>query len=270
VPAERLQKVIAAAGVASRRGAEALIAAGRVTVDGRTATIGESVDPAIARVAVDGRIIGAGASAATPRAYLAINKPLGVTSTVHDRHADRTVLDLVPPELRPATGRLFPVGRLDLDSEGLLLLTDDGSWADRVLHPRYGVEREYAVGLDRVIEEAQARELRRGIDLAEGGARIVGLRAATRTETAALANVVDPRPDRGLVWYRVTLEQGRKRQIRRMLAAVGMPVRRLVRVRIGTLRLADLGSGEVRPLRPEEVRRLGRGVETPPRDPASG
>jgi 23S rRNA pseudouridine2605 synthase len=270
VPAERLQKVIAAAGVASRRGAEALIAAGRVTVDGRTATIGESVDPAVARVAVDGRPIGAGASTTTSHAYLAINKPLGVTSTVHDRHAERTVLDLVPPELRPATGRLFPVGRLDLDSEGLLLLTDDGAWADRVLHPRYGVEREYAVGVERTIDEEQVRELRRGMTLAEGAAGIVGLRAATRTETAALANVIDPRPDRGLTWYRVTLEQGRKRQIRRMLAAVGAPVRRLVRVRIGTLRLADLASGDVRPLRPDEVRRLGRGVAAAPRGAAGG
>jgi 23S rRNA pseudouridine2605 synthase len=263
VPAERLQKVLAAAGVASRRGAEALIAAGRVTVDGRTATLGESVDPTTVVVALDGRPIPTSATAAAPHAYLALHKPLGVTSTVQDRHAERTVVDLVRRPLRPPSGRLFPVGRLDRDSEGLLLLTDDGAWAERVLHPRFGVEREYAVGLDRPLEERQAADLHRGIELDEGPARLVGLRPATRTETASLARVLVPTPDAGLSWYRVTLEQGRKRQVRRMFGAVGAPVERLVRVRIGSLRLGDLRSGEVRPLRPDEVRRLGRGVVVP-------
>jgi len=259
-PTERLQKVLAAAGVSSRRGAEALIAAGRVTVDGRTATIGESVDPATTTIALDGRPIAS--PAAVPHVYLAIHKPIGVTSTVRDRHAARTVIDLVPPSLRPP-GRLFPVGRLDADSEGLLLLTDDGDWADRVLHPRYGIEREYAVGLDRSLDERQAAQLHRGIALDEGPARLVGLRAATRTETASLARVLAPSAEAGVAWYRVTLEQGRKRQVRRMFGAVGAPVRRLVRVRIGSVRLGDLRSGEVRPLRPDEVRRSGQGVVRP-------
>ncbi|HEY3524016.1 MAG TPA: S4 domain-containing protein, partial [Candidatus Limnocylindrales bacterium] len=124
MPTERLQKILAAAGVASRRGAEALIEAGRVSVDGLTATIGQQVDPATAAIAVDGRPISR--SAAVAHVYLAVDKPVGVTSTVRDRHAVTTVIDLVPAALRPASGRLFPVGRLDQDSEGLILLTDDG------------------------------------------------------------------------------------------------------------------------------------------------
>ena len=139
---ERLQKVLAASGVASRRASEVLIAAGRVTVDGKVATLGSQVDPDKAIIAVDGRVIGA-ASAAE---YLLLHKPAGVTSTVRDRHASRTVLDLLPTALVPEGARLYPVGRLDQDSEGLLILTNDGAWADRVLHPRHGVEREYAVG----------------------------------------------------------------------------------------------------------------------------
>ena len=140
--AERISKVLAAAGVASRRGADALVAAGRVTVDGRAAALGEKVDPATQAIAVDGRPL------RTPDArplYLALHKPAGVTSTVRDRHAERTVVDLVPADLARG-GRLYPVGRLDQDSEGLILLTNDGDWAEHVLHPRYEVEREYAVG----------------------------------------------------------------------------------------------------------------------------
>jgi 23S rRNA pseudouridine2605 synthase len=264
MPEERLQKVLAAAGVASRRGADALVAAGRVTVDGRRAVPGERVDPSLVRIAVDGRALTPPEVSAT-HAYLAVHKPLGVTSTVRDPHADRTVVDLVPATLRSASGRLFPVGRLDRDSEGLLLLTDDGDWAERVLHPRYGVEREYAVAVDRPFDDVQLGELQRGIALDEGRARIDGLRAATRTETAAVVRSIEPAPPARLVWYRVTLAQGWKRQIRRMLAAIGVPVRRLVRVRVGTVRLGDLRAGDVRPLRPDEVRRLGRGVAEPRR-----
>ncbi len=144
MPAERLGKVLAAAGVASRRAADALVEAGRVTVDGRTARLGEKADPALQVVAVDGHPIGA--SAPSP-VHVALHKPAGVTSTVADRHAARTVLELVPPGLVQRGTRLYPVGRLDLDSEGLLVLTNDGAWTERVLHPRHGVEREYAVAV---------------------------------------------------------------------------------------------------------------------------
>jgi 23S rRNA pseudouridine2605 synthase len=252
VPAERLQKVLAAAGVASRRGSEALIASGRVTVDGRVAEIGDQVDPTTAEVAVDGRRIGKAARTL----HLVLHKPIGVTSTVQDPHADRTVMDLVPPRLRASASRLYPVGRLDLDSEGLLLLTNDGPWADGVLHPRHGVEREYAIGVAGALTRAQRHAIEAGIALDEGIARLGHLRPATTTETRRLEALI--RPAAGpLTWYRGTLRQGWKRQLRRMFAAVGMPIARLVRVRIGTLRIDDLPSGAVRELRPAEVRQLG-------------
>jgi 23S rRNA pseudouridine2605 synthase len=253
MPRERLQKVLAAAGVASRRGSEELIAAGRVTVDGRRAEIGQQVDPATARIEVDGRPI----PGAATHAHLALHKPLGVTSTVRDRHAEATVVDLVPPGLTPSGARLYPVGRLDQDSEGLLLLTNDGDWAERVLHPRFGVEREYALGVRRPLDEGQVAALARGIQLDEGLARLAQpLRHATAIETRRLVNLLDPAPP-ALTWYRAVLGQGWKRQLRRMFAAVGVPIERLVRVRIGPLVLGDLRSGAVRRLGPEEVRRLG-------------
>lgn len=256
MPTERLQKVLAAAGVASRRGSEALIAAGRVTVDGRPATPGQAVDPATARIEVDGRPVAALGPAQT--VHLLMHKPAGVTSTVRDRHAARTVLDLVPRTLAPDGGRLYPVGRLDQDSDGLLLITNDGPWAERVLHPRFGVEREYAVGIRAPLDGERARALGEGIDLDEGRAALFHLRPATPPETRRLEGLLAPIPP-PLVWYRATLRQGWKRQIRRMFAAVGVPVERLVRVRIGPVRLETLRSGAVRPLSTQEVRALGAG-----------
>ena len=256
MPEERIQKVLAAAGIASRRAAEELVAAGRVRVDGRQATIGQKVDPDVASIEVDGRPIGVGAA----RAYVALHKPVGVTSTTRDRHAATTVLDLIPTALAPDGTRLYPVGRLDQDSEGLLLLTNDGEWAERVLHPRFGVEREYAVGLERPLAGDQFRALNGGIRLDEGLARLAQpLRGATGTETRQLAPSLDPRPDPALVWYRATLAQGWKRQLRRMFGAVDAPIARLVRVRIGPVRLGDLRSGRARPLKNPEVRALASG-----------
>jgi len=254
VPAERISKVLASAGIASRRGADELIAAGRVTVDGRPAVLGERVDPSIQQVTVDGRPIGA---TEPSRVYLALHKPPGVASTVRDRHAPRTVLDLVPPDLAGGV-RLYPVGRLDQDSDGLLLLTNDGDWADGILHPRHGVEREYAVGLSRPLSREQAEALERGVELEEGIATLGGLRGQTRTEDQRLIDLLDPPPDPRLTWVRVTIHQGWKRQLRRMFGNVGAPVRRLVRVRIGPLRLDTMASGEVRRLTPAEVRRLSQ------------
>jgi 23S rRNA pseudouridine2605 synthase len=255
MPAERLQKVLAAAGVASRRGAESMIAAGRVTVDGKVATLGTQADPERSVIAVDGRLIGAAAA----HAYLLLHKPPGVTSTTRDRHAASTVLDLVPTALVPDGARLYPVGRLDQDSEGLLVLTNDGGWAEKVLHPRHGVEREYALGLDRPLDQGQAEALQAGIQLDEGLASLGGLRSMTAIETERLVGLLRPPPPE-LVWYRATLTQGWKRQLRRMFGAVGAPVARLARVRIGPVRIDGLRSGGVRPLKAPEVRGLAAGA----------
>lgn len=246
----RVQKALADAGVASRRSADALVAAGRVTVNGQPAAVGQRVDPAVDALAVDGRpVVPAGR-----RTYLVMHKPVGVTSTVADAHAERTVLDLVPGELVRGGARLYPVGRLDRDSEGLILLTDDGDWAQHLLHPRYGVEREYAVGLRRRLQESQAAALREGVDLEEGTAHLADLREATRVERARLERW--GAPPLAIAWYRAVITQGWKRQLRRMFAAVGAPVERLVRVRIGTLRLDDMAPGAVRLLSRAEREQL--------------
>ena len=257
MPLDRLQKVLAAAGVASRRASEVLIANGRVTVDGKPAKLGMQVDPDKAVIAVDGRVIG---SASAPE-YLLLHKPAGVTSTVRDRHASKTVLDMIPTALVPEGSRLFPVGRLDQDSEGLLVLTNDGAWADRVLHPRHGIEREYAIGLRAALTADQAAALKAGIQLDEGLATLTGLRATTDIETRRLGELIAPPPG-PLVWYRAILAQGWKRQLRRMFGVVGAPVERLVRVRIGPVRLDDLPSGRARRLRAPEIRGLGAGAGT--------
>ena len=240
MPAERVQKVLAAAGVASRRASEDLIAQGRVTVDGRVAKVGDQADPARSVIAVDGRVIGAAAQTA----YLLLHKPAGVTSTTSDRHAERTVLDLVPTALVPEGARLYPVGRLDQDSEGLLVLTNDGAWAERLLHPRYGVEREYALGLRARLTREQLDALRQGIELDEGVAELRGLRPLDDAIVQRIVGLMDPPPPQ-LAWYRAVLTQGWKRQLRRMFAAVGAPVDRLVRVRIGPVRIDGLRSGRV-------------------------
>ena len=266
MPDERLQKILAAAGVASRRASEALIKSGRVSVDGRVATLGEQVDPATARIEVDGIPVGVGAA----RAYVALHKPAGVTATTRDRHAETTVLDLIPTALVPDGTRLYPVGRLDLDSEGLILLTNDGTWADHVLHPRFGVQREYAIGLDRPLDHDQARALREGIQLEEGLAILAApLRPATAIETRTLVELLHPPASPDLVWYRAVLAQGWKRQLRRMFASLGAPIQRLVRVRIGTVRIDRLPTGRARVLRAPEIKQLGTVPGAlPPRPPA--
>jgi 23S rRNA pseudouridine2605 synthase len=245
---ERIQKVIASAGLSSRRGGEDLVRAGRVTVDGRPALIGEQVDPEMQRVEVDGNVL---PGVAGPRHYLAMNKPAGVVSTVRDRHAPRTVMDLLPADL-PFGTRIYPVGRLDHESEGLLLFTDDGTWADLLLHPRYGVEREYLVGVDRSLSKEQKAILRSGIEMEEGVARLDHLDDTTPAQVRNIMAVLEP-PFPDYRWYRVVLAQGWKRQIRRMFEAVEVPVRRLVRIRVGTLKLGDLPAGQARRLTRHEV-----------------
>jgi 23S rRNA pseudouridine2605 synthase len=242
----RLQKILAAAGVASRRAAEDLLRAGRVAVNGRTARLGESADPARDAVSVDGVRV-----AAEPREYWLVHKPRGVITTVRDPQGRPTVLSLVPR----ARARLFPVGRLDRESEGLLLLTNDGPLAQRLLHPSHQTEREYRVTVQGRVAPATLRRLERGVELEEG--RTAPARAGAATWSAT----------QGTSRFALTLIEGRKRQIRRALEALGHPVRRLVRVRMGPLRLGRLVAGTARPLRPEELRalaRLGQGGGSPP------
>ena len=247
----RIHKALADAGVASRRRAEALVREGRVTVDGVAAGVGQLVDPTTDQISVDGQPL----RASPARIYLVMAKPAGVTSTVGDRHARRTVLDLVPAALRGDGARIYPVGRLDRESEGLLLLTNDGDWAQRLLHPRNGVEREYAVGIDAALSDDQVRDLRAGVVFDEGRAEIVRLAPATSADVRQLGALIGT-PAGQLKWYRATLRQGMKRELRRMFATAGAPVRRLIRIRFGTLRLYGMQLGEVRALSRAERRQL--------------
>src|SRR5918995_6498476 len=232
---ERLQKIIARAGLASRRRAEVLIADGRVTVNGRRAGLGESADPARDRIEVDGQPL----QRAAPAIHLAVHKPRGYLSSAHDERGRRSVLALVD------TGgeRLWPAGRLDVESEGLMVLTNDGDWANRLLHPRFGNEREYAALIDPSPTTAALARLRSGIALEDGPARLLSARRAPPPREVARS-----RSERG-EWLRIRLGEGRKREVRRLFEAVGSEVERLVRVRIGSLTLAGLREGEWRRLR---------------------
>ena len=229
-----------------------MVAAGRIGVNGTVATIGQVVDPVVDQLTVDGRRVG---EQKEQRVYLAMAKPAGATSTVNDPHAGRTVLDLVPAALRRGASRLYPVGRLDRESEGLLLLTNDGPWAQRMLHPSHGIEREYAVGLDRPLDDAQWRNLEDGVRFEEGMASIAHLAEVTRADVRMLSGLVGSDAT-NLVWYRATLRQGMKRQLRRMFSVIGAPIRRLVRLRFGTIRMTDMAIGDVRALTAGEKRQL--------------
>jgi len=230
----RLQRALAAAGVASRRAAETLIRAGRVTVNERAARLGERVDPARDVLRVDGERV-----EPEPLAYWLVNKPTGVVTTVHDPEGRPTVLGLLPDG--PRTGlRLFPVGRLDRETEGLLLLTNDGPLTHALLHPSHGVEREYELVVRGRLRGGAVSRLAAGVELEEG-----------RTAPARVEDVAHD-PARGTTALRLTLIEGRKRQIRRALRALGHPVVRLRRVRMGPLRLGRLASGAARPLRARE------------------
>jgi pseudouridine synthase len=232
---ERLQRTLARAGFGSRRSAEQLIAEGRVRINGRVAELGNRVDPRRDRVTVDEVPI----PADPDLRYFALNKPAGVTTTLSDRHAKETLVSLLPPG-----PRVIPVGRLDRESEGLLLLTNDGDLAHRLQHPRFGVEREYLVEVDGQISKAAVARLTRGVRLDDGLARAVRAGGVRRV--------------RGRSALAVVMAEGRKREVRRMLDAVGFPVRRLVRVRIGPVRMGDLRPGKTRPLSVDEITGLYR------------
>jgi 23S rRNA pseudouridine2605 synthase len=242
MPTDRLQKIIARAGITSRRRAEELIADGRVRVNGALATLGESADPERDRIEVDGRPI----SSAAPAVHIAVYKPRGFLSSARDERGRRSVLSLVD------TGgqRLWPAGRLDVESEGLMLLTNDGEWANRVLHPRYENDREYAALVSPPPGGAAVRRLLNGVALEDGSARLLSARRA-----APPREVERERVEAG-EWLRVRIGEGRKREVRRLFAAVDCRVERLVRTRFGALTLAGLHEGEWRRLRPREVKAL--------------
>jgi pseudouridine synthase len=239
---ERLHKVLAHAGVASRRAAERMIRERRIRVNGALVVeLGTQVDPSRDRIEVDGRPLARGETA---HHYVALNKPLGVVSTAHDPEGRPTVVDLVH-----AQRRLYPVGRLDIDSEGLVLLTDDGELTFRLTHARFGIEKEYHVVVTCAsnMDERVVQQLRSGIDLDDGPARAAG------------ASVLRSSAHGGAV-LRVVLLEGRQRQVRRMLGALGCGVERLQRIRMGPLLLGGLAPGEHRWLRQREVEALRAAV----------
>ncbi len=235
---ERLQKVLARAGLGSRRVCEDLIAAERVTVNGEVAVLGRRIDAENDLIEVDGSPIGVKPGLV----YHLLHKPTGVVTTSADPQGRPTVVELVP-----STPRVFPVGRLDQDTEGLLILTNDGELAHRLTHPSYGVEKEYLAHVRGEPTRGEVRRLRDGIELEDGMTAPAG------------ANLVAP----GLV--RITIHEGRNRQVRRMCEAIGHPVERLVRVRIGPLKDRKLKPGTSRVLTTDEVRELERAVATPGR-----
>lgn len=235
---ERLQKFLAEAGVDSRRKSEDLIRAGRVTVDRRTAELGASIDPETQQVAVDGRVV-----TREKKEYWVLNKPRGILTAVSDPRGRATVVERVP-----ASVRVFPVGRLDLDSTGVLLLTNDGELTARLLHPRYHVDKEYVVTVLGLVTDATVARLRKGVVLDDG------LTAPAEVEVLRSGRF----EGHVATMLRITIHEGRKRQVRRMLEIVGHRVVGLHRSRFGALTDSGLAPGQVRPLSPDEVEQLRR------------
>ena len=236
MPVERVQRALARAGFGSRRACEQLIVDARVTVNGTVATLGDRVDPEVDTVAVDGVTVNLDPNVR----YYALHKPPGVVTTMNDPQGRPDIRGFLPED----GPRVFPVGRLDRDSEGLLLLTNDGELGNRLLHPRYAVEKEYLAEVDGAPTDRLVSRIRRGVELEDGLAKPTAVR------------VVAASGPRGAL--RLTMTEGRKREVRRLLAEVGLPVTRLVRLRIGPVKLGSLPPGELRELTPEEIRSLAQ------------
>jgi len=232
---ERIQKVLARAGVASRRAVEEMIVRGRIRVNGERVALGRRIDASKDIVEVDGSRV----PLSTDLAYYLVNKPVGVVTTAHDEEGRETVMDLLEVEVR-----VYPVGRLDMDSEGAVLLTNDGELAQRLTHPSFGVPKTYLVEASGSVKEKSLRALARGVELDDG------------VTAPAEVRLVEKNPNGTLVEMSIT--EGRNRQIRRMFDAVGHPVRRLVRTAIGPLMLGRLKPATYRKLRPDEVMSLYR------------
>ncbi len=233
MPNERLQKLISRAGVASRRVAEDMIVAGRITVNGEPAHLGQQADPGSDRIAVDGIPL-----PLNPEfVYRLLNKPVGVVSTASDPEGRRTVLDLVPAE-----PRVYPVGRLDINTGGLIILTNDGDFTNFVTHPRHGVTKTYSALVEGRVSAAELRQLTDGVELEDGLAQ------------AKSARVLDQRGEETLL--EISLGEGRNREVRRMCSALGHDVRKLFRTKIGPLGDSSLRVGRTRPLLLAEVRSI--------------
>lgn len=231
---ERVQKILARAGLGSRRACEQLIAAGRVAVNGQRVKLGDKADPQRDEIRVDGQRIASGED----KVYVAVYKPRGVLSTTAEDETRTTVVDLVPIHTR-----IYPVGRLDIESEGLMLLTNDGELTNRLTHPRYGHEKEYRVLVARQPDQEQLATWRRGLILEDG----------YRTKPAEVH--IEKTHGKG-AYLRVVMREGRKRQIRETAAQLGLPIVRLVRTRIGSLRLGNLKKGQWRHLSEQEILQL--------------
>jgi 23S rRNA pseudouridine2605 synthase len=243
VAEERLQKVLAAAGIGSRRACEDLIGRGRVTVDGKRATLGDKVDAETAVIHVDGQRV----VTDTRLVYLAINKPRGVVSTMADDLGREAIADYIGD----LGVRVYHVGRLDADTEGLMLLTNDGTLAHKLTHPSYEVPKTYMVELQGPLPRAVGRALQSGVELDDGMARVDSFKLVQAVDKFALVEVV--------------LHEGRNRIVRRMFDALGFPVQRLVRTSIGPIKLGDLRVGRHRRLNPGEIAALFKLVEREPR-----
>lgn len=241
-PGERLSRFLAHAGIASRRRAEALIAAGRVQVNGvRVTEQGTRINPDTDLILVDNKPV----RATSRGVYLLLNKPVGYVSTARDPQKRLTVLDLLPPEIRAL--RVYPVGRLDIDTSGLLLLTNDGDFALHLTHPRYSMQKHYHALVKGWLSESSLQALRNGVTIVEDQGH---------SHTTVPAEIQVLRKEGPDCWLSLSIHEGRKRQVRRMLAAVGHPVLELSRVGIGPLILGDLPVGKWRFLTADEVHSL--------------
>lgn len=244
---ERLQKIIAAAGVTSRRAAEELILSGRVAVNGQIVReLGTKADPASDQISLDGKPI----KPAEKLYYVLLHKPAGYVTSLKDPQGRQLVTELV----KDIDARLFPVGRLDYNSEGLLLLTNDGAWANRLMHPRHQVDKEYHVRVRGKVDPQQIKRLSDGVELEDGPVRGATVRLL--------------KSDQNNDWLSVTIREGRNRQVRRMCAAVGLSVVRLRRIRYGALTLGGLKPGEHRLLTVEEAKGLDAPAAPASRQPA--
>ena len=231
----RLHKLLARSGVASRRKCEELMLAGQVTVDGEVVTrLGTKIDPTTAVIRISGKRL----PPMSPHAYLVLNKPVGVTSTMSDPHAERTLSDLVAG--RPE--RLFHVGRLDTDTAGLLLLTNDGEFAHRMAHPSYEVDKRYVAAVDGVVQPSTVKQLLAGVTLDDGPVTVSSVKLVGGRGTARDGSILE-----------LTIHEGRNRIVRRLLEHVGHPVRQLTRMAIGPVVLGRLGPGELRELTHDEL-----------------